>query len=149
MVKTIKLKDETYKALTMVLGELTADCGKRLTFDDVIKTLVDLWFRVGRKQMIRGIPTDNVATKGKGRVGPFIAGLYSAAVASAEAAIRLMKEKEGKLRPEDIAYLKHVIREGKIAKRFLEEHGIHVKSPLLDSYQLDEEVDQSSTAGQS
>ncbi|MEM1606369.1 MAG: hypothetical protein QXW41_09015 [Fervidicoccaceae archaeon] len=149
MVKTIKLKDETYKALTMVLGELTADCGKRLTFDDVIATLIDLWFRVGRKQMIRGIPTDNVATKGKGRVGPFIAGLYSAAVASAEAAIRLMKEEGDKLTPEDIAYLKHVIREGKIAKRFLEEHGIHVKSPLLDSYQLDEDIGQSGTTEQS
>ncbi|MEM1623854.1 MAG: hypothetical protein QW543_06995 [Sulfolobales archaeon] len=61
MVKTIKLRDETYKALTMVLGELTADCGKRLTFDNVIATLIDLWFKVGRKQMIRGIPSDNVA----------------------------------------------------------------------------------------
>ncbi|MEM4828010.1 MAG: hypothetical protein QXK07_08235 [Desulfurococcaceae archaeon] len=149
MVKTIKLKDETHKSLTMILGELTADCSKRLTFDDVIKTLVDLWFKVGRKQMIRGIPTDNVATKGKGRVGPFIAGLYTAHIRSAEAAIRLMKEEGDKLTPEDIAYLKHVIREGKIAKRFLEEHGIHVKSPLLDSYQLDEDIDQSSTARQS
>ncbi|MEM4977365.1 MAG: hypothetical protein QXT64_08585 [Desulfurococcaceae archaeon] len=138
-MKTIKLKDETYKALATVLGELTADCGKRLTFDDVIKTLVDLWFKVGRREMIHGIPTDNVATKGKGRVGPFIAGLYTAAVRSAEAAINIMKEKEGKLTPEDIAYLKHVIREGKIAKKFLDEHGIRVKSPLLDSYQMDDQ----------
>lgn len=85
----------------------------------------------------------------EGRVGPFIAGLYTAAIRRAEVAIKIKKENEGKLTPEDIAYLKHVIREGKITKKFLEKHGVHVKSPLLDSYQLDEDIDQSSTVGQS
>ncbi|MEM1797571.1 MAG: hypothetical protein QXM97_07590 [Zestosphaera sp.] len=85
----------------------------------------------------------------QGWSGAIYSRVYTAAIRSAEVAIRLMKEKRDKLTPEDIAYLKHVIREGEIAKRFLEEHGIHVKSPLLDSYQLDEDIDQSSTAGQS
>ncbi|MEM1555664.1 MAG: hypothetical protein QXM54_03965 [Desulfurococcaceae archaeon] len=143
MVKTIKVSDETHKALTTIPGELTSSSGRILTYDQVIKHLVDMWFKIGRKTMSkRAIPTDNVATKGEGRVGPFIAGLLSAAVRNAETAERILKEKGDKLTLEERAYYEHVIREGKTAKRFLEEHGIRVIAPLLDSYQLDENSDQ-------
>ena len=70
MVKTIKVSDETHKALTTIPGELTSSSGRILTYDQVIKHLVDTWFKIGRKTMSkRAIPTDNVATKGEGRVG--------------------------------------------------------------------------------
>lgn len=63
----------------------------------------------------------------KPKLGPFIAGLYTAAVRSGEAAESILMEEGEKLTPKQKAYLRHVIEEGKRARKFLEEHGIHVE----------------------
>ncbi|MEM2614177.1 MAG: hypothetical protein QXO15_08140 [Nitrososphaerota archaeon] len=63
----------------------------------------------------------------KPKLGPFIAGLYTAAVRNSEAAKNILKEEGEKLTPEQRAYLEHVIEEGKRARKFLEEHGIYIK----------------------
>ncbi|MEM4619935.1 MAG: hypothetical protein QW607_06945 [Desulfurococcaceae archaeon] len=126
MVKTIEVEDGTYESLIMVLDEMSANYGKRLTFDEVIRILIDIWLKSGRKVEL-GIPTDNVATKGEGRVGPFIAGLYGALLRSAEAAEEILREEGDRLTPEQKAYYMHVIREGEIARKFLEKYGIPYK----------------------
>lgn len=121
-MKTIKVSDEVYSELVKVLGELTAKSGKRKTFDDAIRYLLSL----RREEREIEVPADNVATKGEGRVGPFIAGLYTAAVRSGEAAESILREEGEKLTPEQRAYLEHVIEEGRRAREFLERHGIRL-----------------------
>ncbi|MEM2188973.1 MAG: hypothetical protein QXG35_06545 [Nitrososphaerota archaeon] len=122
-MKTIKMSDEIHRGLSKILGELMAENGKPKTYEDVIKYLLSLREKRGKGG---GIFTDNVATKGEGRVGPFIAGLYTAAVRGGEAAEKILREEGDKLTPEQKAYLEHVIEEGKRARKFLEEHGIKV-----------------------
>lgn len=119
-MKTIKISDEIHRELSKILGELMAENGKPKTYEDVIKYLLSL------RERGKEIFTDNVATKGEGRVGPFIAGLYTAAVRGGEAAEKILREEGDKLTPEQKAYLEHVIEEGKRARKFLEEHGIKV-----------------------
>ncbi|MEM2093826.1 MAG: hypothetical protein QXI32_00845 [Candidatus Bathyarchaeia archaeon] len=61
------------------------------------------------------------------KLGPFLAAVYSWGVRSGEAAERIMAREGNRLTPEQKAYLQHVIEEGRRARRFLEEHGIHLK----------------------
>ncbi|MEM4976421.1 MAG: hypothetical protein QXT64_03745 [Desulfurococcaceae archaeon] len=117
-MRTIKISDETHRELSKLLGELMAKNGKPRTYEDVIKYLLKL------REKEEGVFTNNVAAKGEGRVGPFIAGLYMAAVKSGEAAEKILREEGDKLTPEQRDYLYHVIEEGKKAGKFLEEHGI-------------------------
>uniref|UniRef100_A0A7C4DBX5 Uncharacterized protein n=1 Tax=Staphylothermus marinus TaxID=2280 RepID=A0A7C4DBX5_STAMA len=132
MVKTIEVEDGTYESLIMVLDEMSAKYGKRLTFDEVIRILIDIWLKSGKKVELR-IPTDNVATKdeggvgGEGGVGPFIAGLYSSILRNAEAAEEILREEGDRLTPEQKAYYMHMIREGEKARKFLEKYGIPYK----------------------
>ena len=39
-MKMIKIKDETYKELTIVMGTLLSDNGMRRSYDDVLKELI-------------------------------------------------------------------------------------------------------------
>lgn len=118
-MKTIKVREETYGELVKVVEELEARGGGRRTFDDAVRYLLSL----RRREM--GVPVDNVATEG-GRMGPFIAGLYVAAVRSGEAAEKILREEGDRLTPGQRAYLEHVIEEGRRARRILEERGVRV-----------------------
>jgi hypothetical protein len=43
LVKTMKISDETHKALTMISAQLTAQDGRRRTFDETIINLIEAY----------------------------------------------------------------------------------------------------------
>ena len=47
-MKMLKIKEETHKELTSILGELTARNGKIKTYDDVLKELLAAYKKKGR-----------------------------------------------------------------------------------------------------
>jgi len=42
-MKTIRLSDEIHAELTKIVGELIARKGKKITYDEAIKELIDFW----------------------------------------------------------------------------------------------------------
>jgi hypothetical protein len=57
-----------------------------------------------------------------GLMGPFVKGLYAAAVKGGENAARTLAEEGGRLSPEEVRYLMRVVEDGLRAKRKLEEY---------------------------
>jgi hypothetical protein len=42
-MKTLKIKEETHRELTKVLGDVMAEKGERVTYDVAITRLIEFW----------------------------------------------------------------------------------------------------------